>query len=452
MVNMRMVAMAGFLAAAGCNKNDFLNEKPQQSLVVPTTLQDFQAILDNDNVMNGALNMGVVPALGETGAADYYLVDSNYQGHLSLQEQNEYTWAVNPYPGADVSDWDLPYIAVLYANEVITGITGMQVTASDQPEWNNLMGSALFYRSFFFYNLTQLFAPPYRQGETQLGIPLRLTADINEELVRASLAETYTQIITDLKTATGLLPITALYGTRPCRPAAYGLLARVYLVIGDYTDARAYADTCLSLYNTLIDYNTLDTTLNQPIVRFNGENLFNCVLIRTAPFLYGRVDSNLYAAYQPNDLRPGAWFKGNPARLKCSYDGSFNPYGGIATDEVYLIRAECSARAGDLEGAMGDLNTLLIKRFATGTFQPLSATSSTGALTLILAERRKELVFRGLRWPDLRRLGSDPGFADTLYRFVLGKLYTLPPNDLRYTYPIPDNVLGFNPGMVQNPR
>lgn len=448
-----MAVMVFLVLVAGCNKNDFLNEKPQQSQVVPTTLQDFQAILDNDNVMNGALNMGVVPTLGEIGTTDYYLADSNFRGHLSIQEQNEYIWAVNPYPGTDVTDWDLPYIAVLYANEVITGITGMKVAASDQPEWNNLMGSALFYRSFFFYNLAQIFAPPYREGETQLGIPLRLTADVNEKLVRASLADTYTRIITDLKTSTSLLPITALYGTRPCRPAAYALLARIYLVLGDYTDALSYADSCLSLNNTLIDYNTLDTTSSLPIARFNAENLFNCVLIRSAPFLYGRVDGNLYASYTPNkDLRPGAWFKGNPARLKCSYDGSFNPYGGIATDEVYLIRAECSARLGNAKGAIGDLNTLLVNRFAAGTFQALSDTSADAALTSVLAERRRELIFRGLRWPDLRRLGSDAERADTLYRFVLGQPYTLLPDDLRYTYPIPDNVLGFNPGMVQNPR
>lgn len=437
-----------------CNK-DFLNEKPQQSLVVPTTLADFQAILDNDNVMNGAINSGVVPSLGEIAATDYYVTDALYQSRLDMQEQNEYTWSNDPYPGADIPDWDLPYTAILYANEVITGITGMQVSTVDRPEWDNLMGSALFYRSFFFYHLAQIFAPPYDSlmAQTpQLGIPLRLSADVNEKLSRADLADTYARIITDLKESTGLLPITALYGTRPCRPAAYALLARVYLTMGDYPDAGLYADSSLVENNTLMDYNQLNLTLNQPIPRFNPENLFNCVLVRSNPLLVGYVDSTLYASYDTGDLRPKAWFKGNPPSLECSYDGSYNPYGGIATDEVYLMRAECYARIGDATDAMTELNVLLKHRIDTAVFKPLTASDPTDALVTILAERRKELFWRGLRWIDLRRLNADPRFKQTLYRVVLGVIDTLPPGDDRYTYLIPTNVLSFNPGMAQNPR
>jgi len=101
---------------------------------------------------------------------------------------------------------------------------------------------------------------------------------------------------------------------------------------------------------------------------------------------------------------------------------------------------------------MRDLNTLLQNRWRAGVFTPVTATDADDALGKILAERRKELLFRGLRWTDLRRLNKEPRRALTLTRTVNGQVYTLLPNDVRYVYAIPSNVLSFNPDMPQNPR
>jgi hypothetical protein len=68
-----------------------------------------------------------------------------------------------------------------------------------------------------------------------------------------------------------------------------------------------------------------------------------------------------------------------------------------------------------------------------------------------LLERRKELCFRGLRWQDLRRLNKEPEYAKTLTRKIDGITYTLPPNDPKYVFPIPPNVIALS-GMQQNPR
>ncbi len=53
---------------AACKKSNFLETKPDQSLVVPTTLSELQGLLDNDVVMNGGGNFGVTPSLGEIQA------------------------------------------------------------------------------------------------------------------------------------------------------------------------------------------------------------------------------------------------------------------------------------------------------------------------------------------------------------------------------------------------
>ncbi|MOA51075.1 SusD family protein [compost metagenome] len=73
------------------------------------------------------------------------------------------------------------------------------------------------------------------------------------------------------------------------------------------------------------------------------------------------------------------------------------------------------------------------------------------ALDVVLKERRKELLFRGLRWTDLRRLNLDPTTARTPKRELDGKIYTIEPNSPNYVYPFPDNVIQLA-GLIQNER
>jgi len=442
-----------------CNKTTFLDAKPVQSQVVPSTLADFQALLDNDGVFNGYITGGVVPSLGEIGTTDFF-VPTNYFSSLSQAQINEYTWAPNPYPALDIQDWDLPYEAIFYANEVLIGMGSLQVPTTQITEYNNIKGSALFLRAFYYYQLDQIFAPAYDSATSSadLGIPLRLTADVNEKLIRVSVQKNYDQIVSDLKEAIPLLPTVPALGTRPGRAAAYTLLAKVYLLTGDYNSAFNYADSSLGIDDSLIDYNALNSAASYPIARFNKENLFSCILVRNTTLLYGTVDggvdTGLVNSYQTNDLRKQVLFKvmAPGYSFKGSYDGTLYPYGGIAVDETLLIHAECNARRGNISAAMADLNALLIKRWKSGTFSPFTATDQQDALRQILAERRKELVFRGVRWTDLRRLNKDPNFAITQNRVVNGQAFNLPPGDPRYTWLIPDNILSYNPGMQQNKR
>ena len=141
----------------------------------------------------------------------------------------------------------------------------------------------------------------------------------------------------------------------------------------------------------------------------------------------------------------GFTFKGNYNQSASNY------FSGISTDEIFLIRAESFARKNLITEAMSDLNKLLITRWRSGTYVNMSALNQADALTKILSERRKELLFRGKRWMDLRRLNMDISFAVTLTRNLNGVNFTLPPNDKKYVYPIPKNEVRLT-GLVQNPR
>src|SRR5690606_20155507 len=93
--------------------------------------------------------------------------------------------------------------------------------------------------------------------------------------------------------------------------------------------------------------------------------------------------------------------------FKGSYMGNSSLYNGLSLNEVYLMKAEANARRNNIEVAMASLNTLLEKRWVAGTFTPSVISSKEEALQLILAERRKELLMRGLRWIDIKRLNKE---------------------------------------------
>ncbi|HLZ85786.1 MAG TPA: RagB/SusD family nutrient uptake outer membrane protein [Puia sp.] len=451
-----------FLLAAGmvlgaCKKG-FLSTLPSSSIVEPTTLANFQSILDNTTVM------GRTPVLGELSADNFYLPYSAWQA-LDPREYNAYVWATDIYQGqGQVEDWDAPYTQVYYANTVLEQLPTVPIVTENAQQWAEEQGSALFLRAYAFYNIAQLFAPAYdtNSAASDLGIPLRLHSDVKAPSVRASVAATYTQILSDLRQASALLSpeISLSYRNRPSKPAALAMLARVYLSMRDYTHAGLYADSALQLYDSLIDYNTVSAAGVRPFTKLNAETIYQsnflsytqCLEANTYPNCI--VDSLLYQSYAANDLRRILFYtinaNGHP-NIKFGYSGLAFPFSGLATDECFLIRAECAARAGNTTAALNDLNTLLKNRWKTGSFVPVTAASPAEALDIILAERRKELAFRGIRWSDLRRLNKG-GKNITLQRVLNGITSTLPPNSPLYTLPIPPDVLNDNPGMQQNQR
>jgi hypothetical protein len=304
---------------------------------------------------------------------------------------------------------------------------------------------------------------PYKgsTAETDLGIPLKLTADITAKTTRATLAETYAQVISDLKEAAALLPESVPVKTRPSRAAAYGALARTYLEMGDYGNANRYADSSLAGYGKLIDYNTLDTAAFNPFPLFNDEVVFHAVDNGRSDVVdpyYARVDTALYASYAPGDLRKYLFYtyaeNGHYAFMGDYIGGSYGVlFDGIATDEQLLIRAETYARLGQAGKAVDDLNALLVTRYRKGAYVPYpESMTADAALVLILQERRKELAFRSeIRWGDMKRLSIDPRFAITSKRVLGGNAYTLAPGDKRYAFLLPVSVV-LQTGIPQNAR
>lgn len=434
----------------GCT--NFLDSKPDRSLAIPDNVKDLQALLDYEGRMNR-----YYPAAGDIAADFYYLNEEDWQSRR-LDARETYVWDAE---AQNNEDWSLAYERIFFANVVLDEIDNARLGATTERDRRNIKGQAYFFRGYTFYYLAQLFCPYYSVGteDNMFGLPLKLSADINEAVIRSSLKETYKQIIHDLEQSVALLPIDQVTVLRPTKPAAYAALARLYLTVQDYQKAFTYADSCIAIRNNLLDYNTVDSTLALPFPVLNQEVLFHAI-IATSAAVHSQsrafVDPSWVDMYEENDLRSSVFLSkdGDEGyRFKGSYSGSSNSlFGGIALDEVYMIKAESAARLGLEEEARSALKTLLKNRWKDGEYELPVVATNRDLINLILKEREKGLLFRGgLRWSDLRRLNTVEETAKMIERSLAGNSFSLPPNDLRYTFLIPWTVIQHS-GMIQNPR
>lgn len=431
-----------------CKK--FLEEKSNKSLVVLKTVDDLQGLLDDDRTMNSR-----TPGFGQTSDDDYFVTLQSYNS-CSDFDQRAYTWRLEKYRYPN--DWASSYNAIYNANYCLEEIEKIDRTKQNVTQWENVKGSALFYRGFYFLNLLWEYSKAFDSTTSQndLGIVLRLGSDFNVPSARASVKTSYEQVIQDLKESLVYLPDFPRQVIRPSKTASYALLARAYLSMGVYDSAFKFADLSLSLKHDLLDYNSAEVDISStvPFKRYNTETIFYATQsgsYTTKYSFYALADSVLYASYDSNDLRKQAFFFFNTNGY--SFKGSYASdmylfFSGISTDEMFLTRAECSARMGRLGDAMNDLNLLLSKRWLTGTFLPYSNLNQTEITDLILKERRKELTMRGLRWIDIKRLNRH-GENIVLKRVVGSEIYTLMPNDNRYALPLPEDVIETT-GVKQN--
>jgi len=456
--------LCALITLGSCSKSDFLDKKSSSAIVQPKTIAELQQILNNT-----ATVMNFTGGLAQAGSDDYFVTYADYQTATNT-ERNAYIWSKDIYAGdVAIPDWNKLYTQVFYANSVLDVLKGASL--ENQAGGQFTKGWALFIRAFAFYDLTRTFCKPFDEtsASSDLGIPLRLSADIDYTLQRSTLKQTFDQILADLNSSLPLLPPERPSANleRPSQIAVYALLARIYLDMRNYTQAEINADKCLSLYDTLIDYNTISSTASNPFTLTNAELIFRSTQVQDFTSLTintvatkAKVAPDLLNLYGKNDSRKNVYFRllsdGNYGK-KIGYNGIGNyHFTGLATDEVYLIKAECAARSGNIATGMTKLNQLLIKRWNSNatvpavSFQNLTATTVEEAVSMILLERRKELVWRGLRWQDIKRLNKE-GATITLLRMLNGVTYTLPPNDARYIYPIPDDEIAIS-GLQQNIR
>ncbi|RYZ32378.1 MAG: RagB/SusD family nutrient uptake outer membrane protein, partial [Sphingobacteriales bacterium] len=389
---------------------------------------------------------------------DYFLLPAAYASSAAVS-QLFYQW--KPLEIRYGNDWHLGYLAIYNANLSLDLLPKVERTSSNGVEWDNIQGSALFYRAYYVAGLCGIYAKVYNEqtAGSDLGVVLRASSDFNVPSVRSTLKDCFAQIIQDASRSLELLPKFPQHSMRPSKGAACALLARTYLYMGNYELARKWADEAIKINPVLMDYNgdAFITNLSgaMPFKRFNPETIFY-----TEMGLYNvlnttgrsRIDTNLVATFDPSDLRRKAYFLdvAGYQQFKGGYaENAFVYFSGLATDEQYLIRAEANAVLGQTAAAIEDVNFLLRKRWdRTKPFIPVTAGSKAEAIAKVRLERRKEMVMRGVRWTDIKRYNRE-GEQIVLTRKIGNQIITLPPDAPYYAVPIPADIIE-RTGMPQN--
>jgi hypothetical protein len=430
---------------------DYLDAKPDSKLATLSRLEDLQSLLDDSERLN--LRWGYE---AEASADDYYITDTELAALSKDGDRRMYTWEKNNIFQTSNNSWSYAYAVIYYGNSVLDAITKIERVPVNAETYDNIKGQAYFFKGAALLQAASVWAPAYdpATAESDLGMPLRASSDFNAVSVRSNLADTYAQLLSDLKHAAAFLAVNQVHVMRPCKAAAFAMLSRAYLSMNKYTEASLYADSALQLNSQLLDYNTLTASSSNPFPQYKGEVLFQMTIPNPAILNQStaKIPLDLYNQYKTGDLRKTLFFKssGSNWAFRGTYGGTTSLFFGPAVDEMYLNRSEGYARTGKLAASLTDLNALMLKRWSkTTAYVPYQSSDAETVLKWVLEERRKELLMRGLRWADVKRLNK-LGANISISRTMNSGQKTLSPNDLRFALPIPEDVIALS-GMVQNP-
>ena len=459
-----ILAICVVVMLTGCN--DYLDIKPKGEKI-PTTVSDYETLLNYESVQK----------VSDTYPA--YLTDDVFlpdvaegtatPGLNSVDQsiRNLYLFKKEVFGDAqDDGFWFASYNRIYYYNTVIDNI--MNADGSDEQQKLSIRAEALISRALEYLYLVNGYAKYYdvRTAESDPGVPLILDEDISKKnLVRASVKDVYAQIQSDLQTALPNLPMQAKGNAfRASKAAGYGVLAKMYLYMGNYAEALKAANEVLEINNSLLDLKKYAVVkpqssigrTNVPQDIDNPENIY----IKFAPYVYGLSSKvfgsdELISLFSEDDMRLQVYFTKNFRNIptdKYVWAPYLRANLAVSSPEIYLIAAECEAREGSVERAIALINKLRDNRIKNNT--DIVATDRNDALQKVLEERRRELAMSGMmRYIDLKRLNQEAQFAKTVTHVTGEGTFSLEPNSPLYVLPIPAKVMRFNKNsMKQNER
>jgi opacity protein-like surface antigen len=293
------------LYSVSCKK--YLDERVNNNITTPSTISDLQALLDNAT----KLNLNNTSAFGQVSDDDYFLLSSSLTS-LSASIQNAYKHI--PFDYFFANDWSVCYQTIYTTNTCLEIINKIDRTPQNAIAWDNIKGSALFFRAFNFLNLSWNYAKAFDENSSQndLGIVLRIGTDFNIPSARSTAKQSYEQVISDAKQAISYLPDNSAHVFRPSKPAAYALLARAYLSMRVYDSALKYSNLSLSLKSNLLDYKSsinanasapFTQKYNNPEIVFYTETYVNWIASPAFATSRALVDTTLFATYESTDVR-----------------------------------------------------------------------------------------------------------------------------------------------------
>jgi tetratricopeptide (TPR) repeat protein len=332
---------------------------------------------------------------------------------------------------------------------------------------------ALVLRAWFHYLAVNLYAKAYdpATAATDGGVPYVFDTDLmSKESVKHSVAQVYEFILKDLQQAINLnaLNIEGVNQMRVGKSFAYAVQAKVFMSMRRYDDALVAARASLDINNHIDNHNDMignpldsDATWSRPRLR-SKEDLFFTYTSMPWDGIYQEFIDEFDADavllnYMPDSERQGydgfgAMLSGIPGLrlwMSDSESASFSAV-GITSVDMRLTEAECLMRAGNLAEAKEKLEYIRTHRIVTDRYTPSLASTKAEIFALLKQLSRCDNFQTYRDFIDLKRWNTEPEFAATLTKTLLGEIYTLTPQSPLWIYPFPQSATNYNSNLTQN--
>ena len=384
--------------------------------------------------------------------------------------------------------WQRHYRAIADINPAIKALVNdMLGTSVSQEVKDELMAQAKFLRAWNYFWLVRYYG--------DVPIIMETSDPVNEDIVRAPIADVYDFIVNDLLFATQKLPVAWPADKRACptQDAAKTLLAKVYITMAtaplndatNYTKARDMAKQVMDAghYSLVPDIDKVFAMENEfgPEFIWSWHNSEEEYVIEPQIWLPGEMADgwgditpekrwgdaypeeprkHAYLLLEDEWLGTGTtyldWDGTCPYVKKYLYDTPENWIKNVSYQampilrfaDVLLLYAEAENMVSGPSQAACDAVNLIVNRATGGTANPAdplftTAMSKTQFDDAIIQQRNLELCFEYDRWFDIQRKRILDKVCDPTY------LPNFSVND--YLLPIPQKDLRLNLLLTQNP-
>ncbi|MEP4533969.1 MAG: RagB/SusD family nutrient uptake outer membrane protein [Cyclobacteriaceae bacterium] len=346
------------------------------------------------------------------------------------------------------------YSVINLANSLIVKIPEFGKYNEDMEQQH--IAEAKFIRAYAYHKLLVMFGDGALVGKMDgLGLPLQLTpfqgySFDDPAVARSTVQETYNQIIKDLTESIEFLPESYSSNldtrSRATVGGAKALLARIYLYMGDFSNAAEYAKQVIDMADVYIfEPNILDLFPDNSarnLTAFSKEYVFgfpfaldemgnNDISFSYFFKLSLWADEDFIATYEDGDLRKDTLIYAGDTfynqHLTADRRSTFKfpeSYGRdnvpvIRLSEVLLTRAEALASTtGVNQESVDIINQIRNRVFENNSDLTMGDFPDSDVLiNKILEERKFELAFEGLHRFDLIRTGRplrNPNLSEEL--------------------------------------
>lgn len=377
--------------------------------------------------------------------------------------------------------WKNGYEIIANANEVIQyGPSVSDRFPQQAASVRNYIAQAYFIRALIHLDLSLVYGQTYTYSAdgSHLGTAVMTTIpDVKSKIARSTAAVTYKRILDDLQTASDMFADGWTKGCYYASPAACkALMARVYLYMGNYSEAKKYASEVISDYGLSLtpraDYVAMFCGRKEgqeAIFRLNGLSGgyklgamfdYNSPSMNPSSKLMDIFSSDEHA-WAGTDIRSellsykssgrdefsGVCMKFTDTEDIDDTQKRYDPF-VLRLSEMYLIRAEAACHDGDIDTAVSDIATLEARARGVKAAEINVVYSNAEELDgIIRRERVKELFLEGHRLFDLTRRHETLSRDAACGSSVLSMTYP----DERFILPIPLVELDANKAMQPNP-